>query len=180
MSDRVAISQTLRFEVFKRDEFKCQYCGSHPPDVILEIDHIIPVSDDGETIEENLITACFNCNRGKGVRSLTAVPKSLKDKASEIQEREAQILGYREVMQVTIDRIEQDAWHVLSILIPESIEKGTRKAWYQSVKNFLRRLPLHEVLEAAEIANTKFPWSSAHTFKYFCGICWNKIKRSEK
>ena len=41
---RVAISKRLRFEVFKRDRFECQYCGQTPPAVILHCDHIIPVS----------------------------------------------------------------------------------------------------------------------------------------
>jgi 5-methylcytosine-specific restriction endonuclease McrA len=40
---RKPLSKKLRFEVFKRDGFSCQYCGAHPPDVLLEIDHVIPV-----------------------------------------------------------------------------------------------------------------------------------------
>lgn len=56
----------LRFMILKRDNYTCQYCGSKPPTVTLHIDHIIPVSKGGLTIEENLITACMNCNLGKG------------------------------------------------------------------------------------------------------------------
>lgn len=37
---RIAISKRVRFDVFKRDSFKCQYCGKSAPDVILEVDHI--------------------------------------------------------------------------------------------------------------------------------------------
>lgn len=55
-----------RFEVFKRDGFICQYCGRRPPEVILEADHIVPKSKGGTDIIENLITACYECNRGKG------------------------------------------------------------------------------------------------------------------
>lgn len=33
---------SLRFEVFKRDNFTCRYCGQAPPTAILEVDHIIP------------------------------------------------------------------------------------------------------------------------------------------
>lgn len=66
----MAIGKTRRFEIFKRDGFTCQYCGSRPPDVILEVDHIIPIAGDGTDDDVNLITACFNCNRGKRDRKL--------------------------------------------------------------------------------------------------------------
>jgi len=60
------LSNKLRFNVLKRDNFTCQYCGRKPPEVILEVDHIIPISDGGETSLDNLITSCRECNRGKG------------------------------------------------------------------------------------------------------------------
>ena len=45
---RKAISVKLRFEVFKRDNFTCQYCGRKSPDVILHVDHIDPVKNGGD------------------------------------------------------------------------------------------------------------------------------------
>jgi hypothetical protein len=63
----------LRFEIFKRDSFVCQYCGSHPPKAILHVDHIVPVADGGENDEDNLTTSCAACNLGKGARSLKDV-----------------------------------------------------------------------------------------------------------
>jgi hypothetical protein len=68
---RKAISQKTRFEVFKRDGFKCQYCGKCAPDVILNVDHIHPVSKGGEDDMMNYITSCFDCNSGKSDRLLT-------------------------------------------------------------------------------------------------------------
>lgn len=62
---RKSISKKLRFEIFKRDSFKCQYCGNSAPNVVLEIDHIDPVSKGGKNDILNLITSCFDCNRGK-------------------------------------------------------------------------------------------------------------------
>lgn len=58
----------LRFEVLKRDEFRCQYCGRCPKthkDCILHVDHIHPKSKGGLDTLENLTTACFECNEGK-------------------------------------------------------------------------------------------------------------------
>jgi len=65
--NRSPISSKLRFEVFKRDKFVCQYCGACGPRTELEIDHVIPVARGGTDDIDNLKTSCFRCNRGKGV-----------------------------------------------------------------------------------------------------------------
>ncbi len=59
------ITKTARFSVFSKCRFTCQYCGRKPPEVVLEIDHIIPKSRGGSNRQCNLIAACFDCNRGK-------------------------------------------------------------------------------------------------------------------
>ncbi len=56
----------VRFEVFKRDNFTCQYCGRKAPNVILHLDHIFPKSKGGKNEKENYITSCEECNLGKG------------------------------------------------------------------------------------------------------------------
>ena len=61
----MALSVRVRFEVFKRDLFTCRYCGKHSPEVILEIDHVVPCCDGGTDDLMNLVTACWDCNRGK-------------------------------------------------------------------------------------------------------------------
>jgi 5-methylcytosine-specific restriction endonuclease McrA len=108
LSERKSISKKTRFEVFKRDGFACQYCGAHPPEVTLEVDHIVPVAEGGPNEFDNYITACFPCNRGKGAVSLDRVPQSLSDKAAEIAEREAQLRGYNDVMQAKRNRLDAD------------------------------------------------------------------------
>ena len=65
MSGRRSTGKRLRFEIFKRDHFTCQYCGAQPPSIVLVIDHIDPVAEGGLTVIENLITACEPCNQGK-------------------------------------------------------------------------------------------------------------------
>jgi hypothetical protein len=69
---RKSTGKRLRFEVFKRDHFTCQYCGAQPPDVVLVIDHIDPDALGGPTTIDNLITACEPCNQGKADRPLEA------------------------------------------------------------------------------------------------------------
>jgi len=56
----------VRFEILRRDNFTCQYCGRTPNNgAKLCIDHIVPFSRGGKTTIENLITSCFECNIGK-------------------------------------------------------------------------------------------------------------------
>lgn len=58
----------LRFEILKRDNFKCVYCGRNPTEdkIKLVIDHIKPKSKGGKDNIKNLITSCWECNMGKG------------------------------------------------------------------------------------------------------------------
>jgi len=62
---RKNLSKKIRFEIFKRDNFTCQYCGKKPPETELEIDHIIPIANCGTSETLNLITSCHDCNNGK-------------------------------------------------------------------------------------------------------------------
>ena len=52
-----------RENVFKRDGFKCQYCGTEKE---LTLDHLIPKARGGKTSWNNLVTACKSCNSKKG------------------------------------------------------------------------------------------------------------------
>lgn len=65
-----------RFEVLKRDGFRCQYCGKTGKDVTLEVDHIIPQSKWGTDEFNNLITCCRECNMWKGNEELES-PNSI-------------------------------------------------------------------------------------------------------
>lgn len=64
------LSPKVRFEILKRDNFTCQYCGKKAPEVELEVDHIEPYSKTKDNSPENLITACKDCNRGKKVEGV--------------------------------------------------------------------------------------------------------------
>lgn len=169
---RVPIGKTKRFEIFKRDGFACQYCGATPPSVVLEVDHIEAVASGGTNDDGNLITACFDCNRGKAARDLTVAPEALADRAARIAEAEGQLAAYRAVMRQAEARAEDDAWEVIDALFGTA---ETTKARFASVRAFLKRLDLFEVKDAAQIARSRHH-GDAGRFKYFCGICWNKIR----
>lgn len=59
------MNPSLRFRVLTRDLFTCRYCGATPPDVKLQVDHIVPRSRGGLDVATNLVTACAQCNGGK-------------------------------------------------------------------------------------------------------------------
>ena len=66
MKQEKKTSLKCRFEIFKRDNFTCQYCGRKPSDgVKLHVDHMNPKINGGNEDMDNLITSCQDCNKGK-------------------------------------------------------------------------------------------------------------------
>lgn len=59
------INRILRTQVFERDAYRCQHCGTHKD---LRADHIFPESKGGPTTLDNLQTLCHSCNSIKGVK----------------------------------------------------------------------------------------------------------------
>ena len=57
-----------RFNLFLRDEFKCQYCGSIDE---LTFDHVLPRAQGGKTTWENVVAACSDCNLKKGSKTIS-------------------------------------------------------------------------------------------------------------
>lgn len=174
---RKAISKKIRFEIFKRDSFKCQYCGVSAPDVILHVDHIHPVSKGGDNDISNLITSCFDCNMGKKDRALNdkAVIEKQKQQLDEINEKRVQLelmLKWRKELQ-SLDKTE------LSVAINE---------WNSIIENFqlndlgesqLKKLILKHglslVLDSMNIAAKYLvKENGAHT-QDSCSIAFSKI-----
>lgn len=116
----MAVSKKLRFEVFKRDSFTCQYCGRSAPDVVLQCDHIEPVSKGGTDDILNLITSCFDCNSGKRARALDDHTVLAKRKAQldDLQER-------REQIEMMVD------WHKGLIDLKDEQAEGLAEVWYR-------------------------------------------------
>lgn len=93
MSERKGLSKKLRFEVFKRDSFTCVYCGRSAPDVVLHVDHIVPVSKGGTDDLTNLVTSCADCNLGKSNHEINdkSVVMKQKRQLDELNERREQL-----------------------------------------------------------------------------------------
>lgn len=147
---RKAIGKKVRFEVFKRDGFKCQYCGKCAPDAILHLDHINPVSKGGDNDILNLITSCEDCNSGKSDRLLSDDSVMAKQRAQleELNERREQLemmLKWRDGMK-DIDGMALsaalDAWH--EIIVGYTLnERGEA-----DLKKLIEKFGLKTVLDA--------------------------------
>ena len=175
----MALSKKIRFEVFKRDSFQCCYCGRKPPEVVLECDHITPKSKCGEDDIDNLITACFDCNRGKGATELNQVPPGVKEKLMLQRERQEQLDEYNSFLQQAklklYENVEECAFYFEYCCDCEM--KLTDAFKYTTLKNFCRKLAIEEIKEAMDIAEEKFGTiGTEDAVKYFCGICWKKIR----
>lgn len=179
MAKRKTISKKTRFDVFKRDGFRCQYCGACPPGVLLHIDHITAVANGGSNETDNLLTACEPCNLGKGARELGSVPESLQSKAVRIQEAEEQLLGYQEILRARADRIASEVWEVAEVLWPGSSEKGANRKDLLSIKQFVERIGVVTVIDMAEVAKAAKPYGGQAQWRYFCGCCWRTIRRQD-
>jgi hypothetical protein len=68
------VTPAIRWKVFARDDFTCRYCGRSPPDVVLNCDHVEAVAHGGSDNLANLVTACIECNAGKGAKKIEAKP----------------------------------------------------------------------------------------------------------
>lgn len=188
----VAVGKKLRFEVFKRDGFQCQYCGRTPPTVVLNCDHVIPVCEGGPDEMDNLITACFDCNSGKGGTPLNVIPEKLAAKMERQKEMAEQYEGYSDYL-LELRRIKTESAHIIGQYWYKVRFMGTKDEdkWtfanprIVSICNFLDHLSRPEIYDAIDIAFAKIPpprssKSDAATWKYFCGVCWNKVRAKQQ
>lgn len=71
---RALMTTALRGQIKARDNYACRTCHvslAAEPHLLLEVDHILPVSKGGLSVAENLQTLCWKCNRSKGAKILT-------------------------------------------------------------------------------------------------------------
>lgn len=176
MSKRKSLSKKLRFEVFKRDKFQCQYCGKTPPSTILEIDHFHPVSKGGGNEIDNLLTSCFDCNRGKSDGLIKDAPSSIKEKHYVLEEKKLQLDEYYKLIR-SIERKTQREINKVGDIYQDWFEEWqlNDKFKQSSVKLFINKLDPIQVQDAMHIACSKMN-DPKYAVKYFCGICWSKIR----
>lgn len=178
MAEREPISKKLRFEVFKRDSFTCQYCGKMAPDVVLEVDHIEPVKGGGKTNIMNLVTSCKDCNRGKGARPLTdnQVIKQQQEQLKEINERREQLklmLKWKK----ELEKFEQEQVAVINDMIRAVSDKELSDYGKENIKKAIQKYGMGEVIESAKISIHRYAHDGiSKAIDYIPRICVMRLK----
>jgi len=179
MAKRKSLSKKTRFEVFKRDGFVCGYCGSTPPSVVLEVDHILAVANGGDNSIDNLLTSCFDCNRGKGANSLNVISPSIAEKAKILKEKESQLKEFSKLQSSIKRRVTKSINKIENVMQLYFENKVFSDTFRISVKRFLSRFSQQDLMDIMETACIKMN-NAESALKYFCGICWAKIKGTYK
>lgn len=172
---RKPIKKSVRFEVFKRDSFTCQYCGRQAPEAVLHIDHIKPVAKGGKNEIINLVTSCDQCNLGKGARELSddSVVMKQKEQLDELNERREQLemmMQWRDGME---DLMEKEVDVVNSVMAEHG--KELTDFGRKNVKRMIKKYGLNEVIESIEIS---FEKNKSDAVDYAERIC--KVRESQK
>ncbi len=177
MTNRKPINKKMRFEIFKRDKFTCQYCGRKSPDVILEVDHIIPVAEGGRNDMLNLITSCRDCNRGKGKRKLNDNSEverqrmAMEDAQDRKEQMRMMIQWRKELVNIEDEMIESinELWNERT---GDYINENGR----QKLRLFIKQYGFEEVIEATEIAIATYyvVGHSEYAFGKIGGILFNR------
>ena len=153
MANRKPISKKMRFEVFKRDKFTCQYCGRTAPDVILEVDHIKPVAEGGTNDLINLVTSCMDCNRGKGKRELsdTSAVKVQHEQLKELAKKSEQLemlVNWKDELLATDDKkVDIVCDYIESTYGGNVIDSGRAK-----IRVYLKQYSVEEIISAFDEA----------------------------
>ncbi|ELU1437119.1 MULTISPECIES: HNH endonuclease [Providencia] len=151
---RIGLTKKIRFEVFKRDGFTCQYCGDSAPKVVLNVDHIIPVSAGGDNNMMNLITSCFDCNQGKRDRlisddSLITKQLSQVKEVSDKREQLLMMLAWRDELIKFTEEQELIVIQKIEELIPG---KAITDSGKKTVKKWLSKYTAEEIITAADLS----------------------------
>lgn len=180
----MSISRRLRYEILRRDEFRCRYCGATSADTRLTVDHVIPEALGGPTEPSNLVTACADCNSGK---TSSAPDAAIVDDVAADAARWArairQVAAEEEAREQRLDAIIADFderwedWHYGTM--KSSVPRPA--AWSESVRTFLvSGLDFDTLVRLMTGAMGADRIAPDQTWRYFCGMCWRTIRRRQE
>ena len=168
----MSVSKRLRYEILRRDNHACRYCGAEATEKPLQVDHVTPASLGGTDDPSNLATACADCNAGK---SSSAPDSTLVDDVAQdaVRWRKAMERAAWEQRELaTIREIEIEAFHDRWIRgwLPED--------WFVSLGRFLDLGLSGPELE--DLQRTTFAKSRQNFWNYFCGCAWTSLRQRQE
>lgn len=177
----MTVSKRLRYEVLRRDDHTCRYCGAKAPDVAITVDHVLPVALGGADTADNLVAACKDCNAGKSSASADSerVLQVVADAFRWAQAVEQVADDARRARRIYEPSIELflEKWHDWTYGPPDNRQYVPMDGgWKNSLVAFLSRgLSLEDLFEFVDLAMGRQKVDAADTWRYFCGICWRAI-----
>ena len=172
----MTISKRARFEVLRRDNYTCRYCGASAPHVTLQVDHIVPRALGGSDLPENLTTACEDCNSGK-----SSIPLNAPSVEEMSQQQEQWRRALAAVAEETAARLDADDKILddFAEIWRQVTDAEMDEDWRASVHTFMSAgLTVDLIARAIKITLRK-NLSEWQQWKYFCGVCWNLIREIE-
>jgi hypothetical protein len=179
----MAVSKRTRYEVLRRDNHTCRYCGAAAPRTPITIDHVTPVSLGGSDQPDNLVAACRDCNYGKASSSpdapLVADVKQADMKWARAMIRVARARSrQRKKAERYVDEfcVTWDRWKTGygdRLPLPGN--------WHTSILRFYEvGLPIEDVKHCVDIAggNSRIPPDD--TFRYFAGCAWRMVTEMQE
>lgn len=179
----MAISKRLRYEILRRDNHTCRYCGRAAPAVALTVDHVLPVTLGGTDDATNLVAACPECNAGK---SSSSPDQPLVDQVSEDAIRWARAIAQAAAYMVEdvdlrgrLNR-EFDALWAENCINTVGREWTRPAGWAEDLDAFRARgLPQPAIIDAFWISfGARVP--TGDVWRYMCGICWKRVRQIEE
>jgi hypothetical protein len=176
VAKRKAVSTRTRFEVFKRDGFRCVYCGAAPTAGPLHVDHVEAVANGGTSSPANLVTACADCNLGKSSVPLEdkRIAKAIATTADRDHAR--QILEYLSI-QRGVEAAKSQAADVVAERW-EEIVGPLSQVMYDRLSGLLAKWSIEDLEEAMQITGRKLStvgerfdgYDAQEQTKYFHGV----------
>jgi hypothetical protein len=170
----MAVSKRLRFEVMRRDNHTCRYCGRSAPEVKLAVDHVIPEALGGRDEPANLATACVDCNSGK---TSIAPDSPLVTSVAEDALRWAQAVKVAANQMLAEQDARQEVYNEFLARWNEWGHQPLPPNWEGSVASFLAAgLPKSVLLKCVDIAMSNLKVHPDRVFRYLCGVAWARVR----
>lgn len=176
------VSKSLRYQILRRDGFRCHYCGATAEQSALRVDHVIPEALGGPTEPGNLVTACQDCNAGKA-----ATPPDAETVAG-LDERNVQWAAALEQAKArAAEQYEQRRSNALEFKAmwddwtdPDGKPMPLPDDYPDAIETWLRRgLTKRDLRELVHVAMAKRNLPNVATFRYFAGCCWRRLTELE-
>jgi hypothetical protein len=157
---RTALTKKIRFEVFKRDKFTCQYCGRMAPDVVLNVDHIHPVAKGGTDEIVNLVTSCHACNAGKKDRLIddSDVIRLQSEQLKELAEKREQLQMMAEWRR-ELSNLEDDVARFLCECWASAFGYWPDES-QDAIRKLARLANMQDAIECIETMAVKYSWKA--------------------